>query len=828
MVPVSQPPWNTDHITSHLEQLKVEEVRNVHPADFLALFGTDGLRAINDLLISTMPANGPADMPSICYNSHKQTVKLKGPAGVIEQARTRLETVLKDIYRRAGLQIMLGPHSKWSSALAKHYGSASKISANRKSDWKPSKQIFDLRANEEDSKLVALWSKHISPALHGILSPRLGQNYTASLVRRGYSEAKAPVYIRIQSECRQSESIRAVIREDIAAICDRVGQCHVVSRFFVGKLVLLGKSSSSSTSDDEGCENDDSDLCDFPWYKRWWEKPGMGASIGLRCSDSVSATLGGYVFINNQPYLLTVDHFIDKAQKNQGCTTAPLLDPLALTSPSLLDVKEMTACLEQSIRNVKADIAKFFNGLGSQDLQMDYVQQLYGAGDDLQKWENILNTFYTLRQELRKDEQEFVLGGIAHRCVVKARKPSACDNTPLSQSDKDPVVHRMDWALCTVNSARWGGVNRHRYQSDKDPMDYLFPNTEPHGLGELCRDTCDPESYTHVYFVGQKSGINHGRIGSSLTNCCMNGIPSQEWSIIVENPVSDENIFAGDSGAWILREYDHRVVGQLWGYKDGLLLFTPINVVFADIMDSLRTQNVGIHNPHLNPDTATIFNDSATNSSITLISEYKKPKHHCKPKGYRFPLGTTKVPQKPLFIGSPHLASPDTSSAMTSLGAALPNKCAAADIVPGSPVPSLASSVASSTGPGPKTPDDCHDTKTEHRLLSSLDLLAELAEHHGKIRSENGEETGAAANDERDSSICTIRTPNNNPIDHVTDKIEGHPPGYILHHVEPELNFDRIHLADIYQFTGFRKSRTFPMYNKPVKPRSQTSVIVTA
>ncbi|MCJ1396415.1 hypothetical protein MMC18_009305 [Xylographa bjoerkii] len=824
-VPVSQQLWNADHITLQLEQLKVEEVRNVHPADFLALFKTDGLRSINELLISAIPAVGLADTPSIWYNSHKQTVKLKGPAGVIEQARTRLETGLKDIYCRAGLQHILGPHSKWSSALAKQYGSASKISVNRKSDQKPPKRIFDLRANEEDGKLVALWTRHISPALHGILSPRLGQNYAASFVRLGSSEASAHAYIRIQSECRQSQSIKAEIRAEIAKICDAVEQCHVVSQFSVGKVVLLGKSSIASSSGDEGCENDDTDLCDFPWYKRWWEKPGMGASIGLRCSNSVSATLGGYVVINNQPYLLTVDHFIDKARRHQDGATATTLDPLALTSPSLLDVKDMIASLEQSIRNVKADIAKLFNNLGSQDLLLDCMQQLYDDGGDLRQWYDILDFFDTLLKELRKDEQQFVLGRVEYRCVLKAREPSSYNETPLPYSDENPIVHRMDWALCRVNSARWG-VNRHRYGSDKVPMDYLCPNTEPHGLGELCQDTCDPESYTHVYFVGQKSGINHGRIGSSLTNCCVNGIPTREWSIIVPHPVSDENIFAGDSGAWILRERDHRVVGQLWGYKDGLLLFTAINVIFADIMDSLGTRNVGLQNRYLNPDTSTIYNDSAMDNPA-LICEYKKPKQR-KPKGYRISPGTTMMPRKTSLKIGPRLAFSDILSVVTPFEPAIPNNCAAADIVPGSPVPSLASSASSSTGPGPKTPDDCHDTKIERRSLSGLDLLAQLAKHHVNTRTDNRDEIEVAANDERDSTIYSIQAPRDRPHDDMADKTDKHSLSFILRDVQPEMKFNSIHLPDLYPFTGFRKSHTFPMYNEPLKPQPQTSVTAVA
>ena len=769
--------------------------------------------------MSAIPAVGLDNTPSIWYNSHKQTVKLQGPAGVIEQARTRLETVLKDIYCCASLQHILRPTSKCFNISAKHSSSASKVSATRKSDPKPSEHIFDLRPDGEDGNLAAVWTKNISPVLHSILSPRLGQNYAASLVRQGPSEASARAYIRIQSECRQSQSIRAEIRKEINAICDAVGQCHVSFRFSVGKLVLLGKFSSAGSSDDEGCENDNTDLCDFPWFKRYWKTPGMGASLGLRCSNSVSATLGGYVFVNNRPYLLTVDHFIDKAQEHRGGATAAMLDPWALTSPSLLDMKDMTASLEQSIRNTKADIARYVSNLGPEDLLVSDMKKLYDTGGDLRQVYDMLGFFHTLLNELKKDEQEFILGRVAHRCTLKAREPSSYCTNSLPQAGEYPVEHRMDWTLCEVRVARCG-INRHRFRFDDNDMDHMRQDAEPHGLGELCQDTCDVEPGRRVYFVGQKTGINHGRIGSSLINCRVNGIPTREWSIIVRHPVSDGNDFAGDSGAWILRESDHSVVGQLWGYEDGLLLFTPINVIFADIMDSLGTKNVGLQNRYLNPDASAIYTDITMKDSVALICEHKESKQR-KPKGYKYPLRTTFIPRKTSSIVGP---SPEILLAISLSRIVLPNDSVVADIVPGSPVPSFASSFSSSTAPEPQTPKDSHDTKTEHHLLSSSVIWPQLTNHHVKISPNEIEDNEVIANDERVSPICTIQAPHDRPIEDVADKTSKHSLRFILRDLETDLNCGKIQMPDMYPFTGFRKSQSFPTYHKPLKPQSQASI----
>ena len=43
----------------------------------------------------------------------------------------------------------------------------------------------------------------------------------------------------------------------------------------------------------------------------------------------------------------------------------------------------------------------------------------------------------------------------------------------------------------------------------------------------------------------------------------------------------------GDSGSWILEKNSNSLLGMLWGWSDGCLLFTPIHDIFADIRESV-------------------------------------------------------------------------------------------------------------------------------------------------------------------------------------------------------------------------------------------------
>jgi len=49
--------------------------------------------------------------------------------------------------------------------------------------------------------------------------------------------------------------------------------------------------------------------------------------------------------------------------------------------------------------------------------------------------------------------------------------------------------------------------------------------------------------------------------------------------------------FQGDSGSWIIST-DNKLLGLLWGWDNGSLLFTPIQDVFADITQKIRCHQI--------------------------------------------------------------------------------------------------------------------------------------------------------------------------------------------------------------------------------------------
>jgi len=64
--------------------------------------------------------------------------------------------------------------------------------------------------------------------------------------------------------------------------------------------------------------------------------------------------------------------------------------------------------------------------------------------------------------------------------------------------------------------------------------------------------------------------------------------------MVVPEDKQEEDIYWGDSGAWIIRDSDNALVGLLWGWINGQLIFTPIKDVFEDIKETFNATEVGL------------------------------------------------------------------------------------------------------------------------------------------------------------------------------------------------------------------------------------------
>jgi hypothetical protein len=536
------------------------------------------------------------DLSLVIFNASKGIIELHGPAKV---AKDSLEEGLKASRRfmptgsRSSNQTPSGRAMKTSARLK------SNISTCSRSTPTPN-TIYAVRA-KEDSGVASFWTKYILPILSKLLRPLLGDNYSAALVRQGSSlESSTPV-IRISSVFGQSGPIRKQILDKIYSICREHGRSNIPMIFSIGTMEQIARSHGEF----EGEEDEENKVLDFPHQKRDWRQPGMGASIGYQ---EISATLGGYILIDQQIYMLTVDHLFDKGSP-EGNTT--------ITSPSLTDVSELIGDIGQTFRDIEAAASDLLNGLDllSEGISLDVLRdslEFNAFVDQLDDWKH----YY---RELQRDEKDFDLGCVYRR---SGRRLKPAPGEP-SSSDQNQLQCRMNWSVVEVLKNRLGeNRHRHTFSTETGIVDFSSENQYPKGAGPLCQVTCDVGGSDQVHFVGESSGRRTGQINATRRLICCEGVESYEFTIVPNEPRDPKN-YRGDSGAWVIRSSDNALVGLLWCWYDGHLVFTSINEVFADIRDTLNATEICLPKS-MRPNSGVSGHDLAVSHGISIARKQEK------------------------------------------------------------------------------------------------------------------------------------------------------------------------------------------------------------
>ena len=424
--------------------------------------------------------------------------------------------------------------------------------------------------------IIALWMKSILPALDGILSERLGKTHNASIVRRGQTELEAEPCILVESPKIPDPYTQESIRNAVSELCCENKHPLIRVEFLKGAFQKLngGREASSEYTRTEEPH------IKFN-FNRPCAKPGMGASLGLLRSRRVSATLGGYIEISGETYILTSDHFVSKAQEEDNSEDCP-----KITSPSRPDLAEMKECLTQTIREVRNKVGLMAaQKYGNQPTEGSEMYNLESLSHE--EAQNAVNGIKARFEQVNKGHEEFVLGEVFRRTTEEPR-------TVMSTLGVTPGVtlsHRMDWAICKVNNRV--GENRHKYRSNEDAMadNYIFEEDRVKNPGELCLETCEVTPGARVYYCGQKSGLRRGTVSpapiSTSNRTSLGTTKSQEWAIVAEGGSVQLESVEGDSGAWVIRQYDHKLMGQVVAHATGQILFTPIKTLFEDIQHQL-------------------------------------------------------------------------------------------------------------------------------------------------------------------------------------------------------------------------------------------------
>lgn len=508
----------------------------------------------------------------------EETIKLAGDANTIERTKTLLQQAVREISEKGGSKFLL----QWSPEAGGVFSpqacicDAPRIQAGDNGGL-PVK-VFAIKP-KDDGELVKIWMNSILPALPGILSRGLGGTYAASLVRRGSSDFTAVPCIQIESPYIPGPENRASIEEALNKICDANGGPRGIQVLFTkGRLRKLVQVPDSDTVG----EDPDQQRLHFN-LNRPCTKPGMGASLGLMCSTKVSATLGGYILIDEVKYILTSDHFVERSQDPTINNGVVLENQNILVSPSLADVAHMAECLEQTERDFKAEKkSQWQECLGDRDIQPSELDAVsFPESVDLKKFKQIRE----LLDQVKKPNEGFTLGKVFKR----SKEPRKALDAQVLGSDFTflaNAMRNMDWAICEVNHR--AGENRHKYRSNDDAKadNYIHESTRANGSGNICHETCDIDPGAQVYYVGQKSGHREGRVNGVPTLISINAVQSHEWFILDSKgqPIQQQSV-EGDSGAWVIRKYDNKLMGQVNAYSNGQLFFTTIKDIFADIQD---------------------------------------------------------------------------------------------------------------------------------------------------------------------------------------------------------------------------------------------------
>ena len=483
-------------------------------------------------------------------------------------------------------------------------------------------KLFPIR-RKEDCIVVNLWNKYIIPALPKILDTPMKTGYTACLVRKGVTLESAIPIIRIESPHSPGRSTKENIIAMIDACIPSLQSVNIQVQFCTGSIVYL---SGEIEEDGESSGESGDRSLPLPLHNTYWEHAGMGASIGLFCTNTEFATLGCYLNVDGQRFILTVDHFIQKSYESLDSDRER--DLKTLTSPAIAKVKSIRTLLEHSVSASEADLQA--------DLWAKMPSNLVEPADlNTPECEPILKLYRhiervkMLLKDYQKEYIDYKIGSLSYRCEPGSVAPlsqshSTVKQDPQSSNGIEPGV-RLDWAMFEVNleSSRKGGNRYRENRRESGPTNSCF-NQEciGQGEGEICHRTRVVEGNEQVRFVGGQNGSLEGQVNGTLQVVRHEERTTLEHHIVM---CSDYDIpameHAGASGTMVVKVPDNEILGMVWACnKDsGQPVFTPIRTILEDVGKVMGVESVNI-DQYPEPEISSMPIERETPSNIILIS----------------------------------------------------------------------------------------------------------------------------------------------------------------------------------------------------------------
>lgn len=381
-----------------------------------------------------------------------------------------------------------------------------------------------------DTALITAWKSFILPHMSQIVPPDGDSSIAASLIRRGTTPKESRPVVRIQTSKPRSPQQREDITKNIQKRLSAFESIQVT--FAVGSVRRTAQRS---------------DLEALPCTAQntgFSPRPPMGVSIGVGGSTRDTATLGGYIYVDDIPHILTVHHlFADEETKT---TYKP---GTAVTQPSWQEVKDFS----ESWEGIRVNREPFHPAC---------IKEAF--------------------EKMKSCLHSFSFGSLAHSSGFRNRVARNGSNV------------EMDWAICKVEGSRVGcNVTPCNTRWCQNVMD-VVPGGDVFAVGRTSgKQEGVVNGYTTFFCQQNEDGTYR---------------QSEEWTILRSDDCAEENWISsgigvdGDSGSWILEKETSNVIGLVWGrnHEEGenddeiFTYFTPMLDIFEDIRDVTGATKISI------------------------------------------------------------------------------------------------------------------------------------------------------------------------------------------------------------------------------------------
>lgn len=564
--------------------------------DLLMVLITQEFKDLRFDLQAANDGQGGASNSPVAYNPKKESIVLTGfSVEVVERVQEGLQKLLATHSEHYGSNYLKKSQSDEQYKPSRFRGGTSTLSSTSEECNGVSRpeKIFPIKTKDH-RRLVALWFNQILPALPKILGPSVGETYTASLVRRGQCNIRAEPCIEIESPTIPGSKAREIIKDLLNDICAKGNQDRIRVRFSQGSARELLGGGEKDGGDDAQEDEDIRRRYQFN-MARPYSKHRMGASLGLLCSNKVVGTLGGYVYVDGDKYMLTSEHFVARSQEPENrhpeYRNGDDQDLETLISPSRFDLGWLEKDLKQTLRDLCSVLhQQYLNTYGDRDVPVDSLGDQHTQSPEIAETLRAIYRTQTLHGQVKKSPPEYAIGSVYRRSLepIHMALPKSLHDAARLDDGQEFAKYHMDWALCKLNSQATGtSENRHKYRSENDARtdDYTEEKErEPkYQSGDLLYQTCSVESGIEVYYVGQGSGFRSGLVNlPSLVS--RDSVKTLDWAIIsLDGQKLQYSHVEGDSGAWVIKRNGNMLMGQIHSYTSGQVLFTPIDAIFDDI-----------------------------------------------------------------------------------------------------------------------------------------------------------------------------------------------------------------------------------------------------